>query len=167
MEEDKLKFKLTGFISNVNYNVKKMVFLLFINNRLVDSTAIKRAIEHVYASYLPKGSFPFIYLSLNIAPQNVDVNVHPTKHEVFFLHQDSIIEKIQQGMEEKLLNSNASRTFYTQSQSRKKLGRASHPAQLSACSVSAGRRAGPDNYRKYTHRGLATWSLNLVVCEDQ
>ena len=111
MEEDKLKFKLTGFISNVNYNVKKMVFLLFINNRLVDSTAIKRAIEHVYASYLPKGSFPFIYLSLNIVPQNVDVNVHPTKHEVFFLHQDSIIERIQQGMEEKLLNSNACRTF--------------------------------------------------------
>ena len=111
MEEDKLKFKLTGFISNVNYNVKKMVFLLFINNRLVDFTAIKRAVEHVYASYLPKGSFPFIYISLNIAPQNVDVNVHPTKHEVFFLHQDSIIERIQQGMEEKLLNSNACRTF--------------------------------------------------------
>ena len=108
MEEEKLKFKLTGFISNVDYNVKKMVFLLFINNRLVDSTAIKRAIEHVYVSYLPKGSFPFFYLSLNIAPQNVDVNVHPTKHEVFFLHQDSIIKRIQQGMEEKLLNSNAS-----------------------------------------------------------
>ena len=53
-------------------------------------------------------------MSLNIAPQNVDVNVHPTKHEVFFLHQDSIIERIQQGLEEKLLNSNCSRTFYTQ-----------------------------------------------------
>jgi len=114
MEDEKLKFNSSGYISNVNYNVKKMVFLLFINNRLVDSTAIKRAIEHVYASYLPKGSYPFIYMSLNIAPQNVDVNVHPTKHEVFFLHQDSIIERIQQGLEEKLLNSNCSRTFYTQ-----------------------------------------------------
>ena len=114
IEDEKLKFKLSGYVSNVNYNVKKMVFLLFINNRLVDSSAIKRAIEHVYASYLPKGSFPFVYMSLNIAPQNVDVNVHPTKHEVFFLHQDSIIERIQQGLEEKLLNSNCSRTFYTQ-----------------------------------------------------
>jgi len=114
LEEEKLKFKLNGLISNVNYNVKKMIFLLFINNRLVDSTAIKRAVDHVYASYLPKGSSPFVYLSLHIAPQNVDVNVHPTKHEVFFLHQDSIIERIQQGLEEKLLNSNASRTFYTQ-----------------------------------------------------
>ena len=81
-----------------------MIFLLFINNRLVDSSAIKRAIENVYASYLPKGGSPFVYMSLSIAPQNVDVNVHPTKHEVFFLHQDAIVESIQQGLEEKLLN---------------------------------------------------------------
>jgi DNA mismatch repair ATPase MutL len=45
-----------------------------------------------------QGSSPFVYLSLEIAPHNVDVNVHPTKHEVFFLHQDIIIEKIQRGL---------------------------------------------------------------------
>jgi len=114
MEDTKFKFTAKGQVSNVNYNVKKFVFLLFINNRLVESTALKRAIENVYQSYLPKGSSPFVYLSLNIAPENVDVNVHPTKHEVFFLHQETIVEKIQQALEEKLLNSNASRTFYTQ-----------------------------------------------------
>ena len=111
IEDDKYKFKSKGHISNVNYSVKKMIFLLFINNRLVDCTPLKRAIEHVYASYLPKGSSPFVYMSLNIAPHNLDVNVHPTKHEVFFLHQDAIIEKIQQGLEDKLLNSNSSRAF--------------------------------------------------------
>ena len=114
MEDDKLKFSAKGQISNVNYNVKKFVFLLFINNRLVDSTALKRAIESVSQPYLPKGTAPFVYLSLSIAPENLDVNVHPTKHEVFFLHQDAIIERVQSNLEEKLLNSNSSRTFYTQ-----------------------------------------------------
>merc|ERR1719430_2031910 len=114
MEDDKLKFSAKGQISNVNYNVKKFVFLLFINNRLVDSTALKRAIESVYQPYLPKGTAPFVYLSLSIAPENLDVNVHPTKHEVFFLHQDAVIERVQAKLEEKLLNSNSSRTFYTQ-----------------------------------------------------
>ncbi|XP_055959466.1 DNA mismatch repair protein Mlh1 [Patella vulgata] len=51
---------------------------------------------------------------LEILPQNVDVNVHPTKHEVHFLHEDAIIESIQGVIETKLLGSNTSRTFFTQ-----------------------------------------------------
>ena len=62
--------------------MKKMVLLLFINHRLVESTSIKRAVEQAYAVYLPKQMHPFVYLSLEINPRNVDVNVHPTKREV-------------------------------------------------------------------------------------
>lgn len=51
---------------------------------------------------------------MEIAPQNVDVNVHPTKHEVHFLHEDSVIESVQKHVESKLLGSNSSRTFFTQ-----------------------------------------------------
>lgn len=110
-----LGFTAKGFISNVNVSsFTKFTMLLFINHRLVDSSAIKKSIEMVYAAYLPKGSHPFIYLAIDINPQNVDVNVHPTKHEVHFLHQDEIIEKIQKGVDAKLLGSNISRTFYTQ-----------------------------------------------------
>ena len=101
-------------MTNPNYSVKKMTFLLFINHRLVESSALKRSIEHIYTTYLPKGTYPFVYLSLEIAAANVDVNVHPTKHEVHFLHQDEIIEKIQQKMDATLIGSNKSRTFKTQ-----------------------------------------------------
>lgn len=55
-----------------------------------------------------------LHHSLEIAPQNVDVNVHPTKHEVHFLHEDSVIESVQKHIESKLLGSNASRTYFTQ-----------------------------------------------------
>lgn len=54
--------------------------------------------------------------SLEIAPQNIDVNVHPTKHEVHFLHEDSVIENVQKHIEDKLLGSNSSRTYFTQVQ---------------------------------------------------
>ncbi|XP_028904812.1 DNA mismatch repair protein Mlh1 isoform X1 [Ornithorhynchus anatinus] len=113
-DDPKLAFKMKGYISNANYSVKKCVFLLFINHRLVDSTALKRAIENVYVAYLPKNTHPFLYLSLEIAPQNVDVNVHPTKHEVHFLHEDSILERVQQHIDGRLLASNSSRMFFTQ-----------------------------------------------------
>lgn len=113
-EDQKLAFKVKGFISNANYSVKKCILILFINHRLVESTALKKAIETVYAAYLPKNTHPFLYLSLEIAPQNVDVNVHPTKHEVHFLHEDSVIESVQKHVESKLLGSNSSRTYFTQ-----------------------------------------------------
>ncbi|XP_059827160.1 DNA mismatch repair protein Mlh1 [Hypanus sabinus] len=113
-EEPKFAFKMKGYISNANYSVKKCIFLLFINHRLVESSALRKAIENVYAAYLPKNTHPFLYLSLEILPQNVDVNVHPTKHEVHFLHEDSIIESVQQYVESKLLGANSSRTYFTQ-----------------------------------------------------
>uniref|UniRef100_G1P0G5 DNA mismatch repair protein MLH1 n=1 Tax=Myotis lucifugus TaxID=59463 RepID=G1P0G5_MYOLU len=113
-EDKTLAFKMKGYISNANYSVKKCIFLLFINHRLVESTSLKKAIETVYAAYLPKNTHPFLYLSLEISPQNVDVNVHPTKHEVHFLHEDSILERVQQHVESKLLGSNSSRTYFTQ-----------------------------------------------------
>ncbi|XP_068526583.1 DNA mismatch repair protein Mlh1 isoform X1 [Anas acuta] len=113
-EDANLAFKMKGYITNANYSVKKSVFLLFINHRLVESTALRKAIETVYAAYLPKSTHPFLYLSLEIAPKNVDVNVHPTKHEVHFLHEDSILERVQQHIESKLLGSNSSRMYFTQ-----------------------------------------------------
>ncbi|TDH01022.1 hypothetical protein EPR50_G00176010 [Perca flavescens] len=113
-EDQKLAYKMKGYISNANYSVKKCILVLFINHRLVESSALKKAVETVYAAYLPKNTHPFLYLSLEIAPQNVDVNVHPTKHEVHFLHEDSVVESIQKHVESKLLGSNSSRTYFTQ-----------------------------------------------------
>ncbi|XP_060070717.1 DNA mismatch repair protein Mlh1-like isoform X2 [Ylistrum balloti] len=113
-EDSRLCFKVHGFVTNANYSTKKCTMLLFINHRLVDSTALRKSLDTVYQAYLPKNSHPFMYLSLEIAPQNVDVNVHPTKHEVHFLHEDAIIESVQTAVEAKLLGSNSSRTFYTQ-----------------------------------------------------
>ncbi|KAG2194488.1 hypothetical protein INT46_009673 [Mucor plumbeus] len=111
---DDLNFKMNGHLSNANYSVKKMTFLLFINHRAVESSSIKRAVENIYSILLPKGAHPFVYLSLEIDPRNVDVNVHPTKKEVHFLNEDRIINALCDSFQEALENANHSRTFYTQ-----------------------------------------------------
>lgn len=113
-ESQAFNFKLSGFISSSNYCSKKTILILFINHRLVESTSIRKAIDAVYSAYLQKHKFPFLYLSVEIAPENVDVNVHPTKQEVHFLHESGIIETIQKTIEARLLRTSHSRTMYLQ-----------------------------------------------------
>jgi len=108
-------FQATGWTSNANYHVKKTTLLLFINHRSVESSNIRKALEQTYSTFLPKGTHPFIYLSIEIDPQRVDVNVHPTKREVNFLNEDEIIEVICNDIRVKLANVDKSRTFMTQS----------------------------------------------------
>ncbi|KAG0652647.1 Post meiotic segregation 2 [Hyphodiscus hymeniophilus] len=112
--EAKWGFTARGWTTNANYHVKKTTLLLFINQRSVDSTNIRKAIEQTYSTFLPKSGHPFTYLSLEIDPQRVDVNVHPTKREVNFLNEDDIIETICNDIRVKLGNVDTSRTFLTQ-----------------------------------------------------
>ncbi|RMJ28509.1 hypothetical protein PHISP_00636 [Aspergillus sp. HF37] len=114
VEDEKLGFLSSGLVTNANYHVKKTAILLFINHRAVESTAVKRAVEQTYSAFLPKGGHPFVYINLEIEPQRVDVNVHPTKREVNFLNEDEIIECICNEIRSKLAQVDSSRTFLTQ-----------------------------------------------------
>ena len=108
-------YTLSGLASTVNYHAKRISFLLFINHRSVESTPIRKAIDQVYQHFLPKGQHPFVYIDLRIDPKCVDVNVHPTKREVRFLHEEEIIEQISDAVRAKLSSEDATRTFMTQS----------------------------------------------------
>lgn len=64
--------------------------LLFVNDRLVESSAVKRCVsEHL------GGAKPFVYLALAVPPSQVDVNVHPTKREVHLLHESKIVAALE------------------------------------------------------------------------
>lgn len=104
-------FNMKGYISGVNYSRKKTVLVLFINKRCVESSQLRRAVEAVYASVLPRSTKPFAYIEMTLPPQHVDVNIHPTKREVHFSNQEEIICAIVDMIQEKLTTSNDSRTF--------------------------------------------------------
>lgn len=80
-------------------------------DRSVESSLIKKGVEATYSTFLPKGGHPFTYLSLEIEPHRVDVNVHPTKREVNFLHEDEIVQKICETIQERLAAVDTSRSY--------------------------------------------------------
>lgn len=62
----------------------------FINNRYVKSNFISRAIEDAYKSFLMQHKYPFTCINLQVDPELLDVNVHPSKMELRFRNQEEI-----------------------------------------------------------------------------
>ncbi|MBN8656891.1 MAG: DNA mismatch repair endonuclease MutL, partial [Anaerolineae bacterium] len=95
---------LTGFISPVSLtrsNRKELTF--FINGRWVQEISLNSALLQAYHTLLMVGRYPLSALFLEMAPEDVDVNVHPTKAEVRFRAQDKIFSFVQRSVRKALL----------------------------------------------------------------
>ncbi|KAI8906044.1 hypothetical protein EDD86DRAFT_193518 [Gorgonomyces haynaldii] len=103
--------KVTGYFSNTEYQSKKSQFVFFINNRLVELPDLKKSLEQVYGFFLMKGTHPFVYLALDLDPKTIDVNVHPSKQQVYFLHSQEIIKQICQEIQKQLNSTQDQRSF--------------------------------------------------------
>jgi len=84
---------------------------LFVNRRPVRNATVFHAVMEGYGSFLPKGSRPTFVLFLDIEPDQLDVNVHPTKKEVRFAETEALHQLVRQsvrhalgGFEQKVLS---------------------------------------------------------------
>ena len=74
----------------------------FINGRYIRDRVVQHSIMDGYRHLLMKGRFPVVVLFLEIAPDKVDVNVHPTKHEVRFREQAMVHDFIAASLQHQL-----------------------------------------------------------------
>ena len=66
---------------------------LFVNGRFFKSPYLHKAVMKAYENLLPEGVTPSYFLYLDIDPQAIDVNIHPTKTEIKF-EDDSVVFQI-------------------------------------------------------------------------
>ena len=95
---------LTGYISPVSLtrsNRKEITF--FINGRWVQEISLNSALLQAYHTLLMVGRYPLAALFLDMTPEDVDVNVHPTKAEVRFRAQDRVFSFVQRSARKALL----------------------------------------------------------------
>lgn len=77
--------KINGFIGKINAARKSRTNqFLFVNNRYIKSNYLNHAITSCYREYIPEDQFPLFFLFLEIDPDKIDVNIHPTKQEIKF-----------------------------------------------------------------------------------
>ena len=82
---------IKGFIGNPSIARGNRTYEnYYINNRYIKSNLINKAIEDGYKSYMMQHKYPFTVLHINVEPEYVDVNVHPSKMEIRFRNQEDI-----------------------------------------------------------------------------
>lgn len=98
------QLSITGFTSAITHtrsNRREIHF--FINGRWVQDPALVTAVVQAYHTYLMVGRYPQSVLFVNMPPEMVDVNVHPTKAEVRFQERDRIFSAVQRATRRALL----------------------------------------------------------------
>ncbi len=92
--KDKL-ISLEGYVcKGEEYRSNRSYCNFYINGRYVKSSIIQKAVEDAYKGKLPIGKFPIYVINMEINPEKVDVNVHPTKLEVRFEDEVFIYDAI-------------------------------------------------------------------------
>jgi DNA mismatch repair protein MutL len=67
---------------------------IFVNGRPVKDRGALGAVTRAYATLLPSGRYPFTLLFVDLPPERVDFNVHPTKWEVRFADAGGLFELV-------------------------------------------------------------------------
>jgi DNA mismatch repair protein MutL len=82
----------------------------FVNKRLVKSQPLAFALSRAYGELLPQGRFPIGVLFLEVPPHTVDVNVHPTKREIKFQDERTVLHVLVHGVRHTLDQANLFKT---------------------------------------------------------
>jgi DNA mismatch repair protein MutL len=91
LQEDTPHLNIKGYIGKPE-NAKKTrgEQFIFVNNRFIKNNYLNHAVQIGYENLLPKEYFPFFVLFIEIDPNHIDVNVHPTKTEIKFIDERTV-----------------------------------------------------------------------------
>ena len=90
---------VTGFVSAPRERrTSRDAQFLFVNGRFVRDRLIGRALSEGYRSILPHGVYPVALLFIDVALEEVDVNVHPAKTEVRFRRAAAVADSVREAV---------------------------------------------------------------------
>jgi DNA mismatch repair protein MutL len=97
--------EISGYLSSAPASFPNSRYLMtFVNRRFVHDKVVSHAVLHGYETLLMKGQYPAAIVFLEIPSTEVDVNVHPAKHEVRFRRpsdvHDAVAEAIRQALKQ-------------------------------------------------------------------
>ncbi len=99
---------IRGFVGNMDlFRGARGYQYLFLNRRYILNKSLNYAVSMAYGTMLPQGQYPFYVLDLQIDPEEVDVNVHPSKIEVRFEDERRMFRQVLTAVKEALNSADA------------------------------------------------------------
>ncbi|WP_187260965.1 DNA mismatch repair endonuclease MutL [Pontibacter beigongshangensis] len=90
-EEDTSFLNVRGYIGKPEFAKKtRGEQFFFVNNRFIKSGYLNHAVMTAFEGLLSKESHPFYVLFIDIEPEKIDINVHPTKTEIKFEDEKTV-----------------------------------------------------------------------------
>ncbi len=97
--------EVTGFISHPRSHQPRADRMLFyVNDRAVSDKLLMRAVRQAFHGKITTRDYPQCILCVKLAPQDVDVNVHPAKNEVRFRDEQSLFTTVMRSVSNALEN---------------------------------------------------------------
>lgn len=91
--------EVQGIVSNHSYHrYDRNNIFFFVNNRWVKNFSLTTALLKGYQHVLPQGKFPIAALFITVPTNQVDINIHPRKEEVKFIHPRVVEQVIEQAV---------------------------------------------------------------------
>jgi DNA mismatch repair protein MutL len=104
IDETEQVLSAAGLVSPPSLSRSSRGYLsFFVNRRWVRSSLLARAAEDAYHGLLMTGKHPIVVLTVSLSPQEIDVNVHPTKTEVKFRNSQTVYAAIQRSIKKVLV----------------------------------------------------------------
>jgi len=95
--------KITGFVGKPESARKKGVSqYFFVNGRYMKHPYFNKAVMSAYERFVPEGEQVPYFIYFDVAPENIDVNIHPTKTEIKFENEQSIWQILSAAVRETL-----------------------------------------------------------------
>jgi DNA mismatch repair protein MutL len=104
VESRRGNFSVSGYVAHPNHSrSNNRLQYFFLNHRHIRDRALQHALTEAYRGLLTVGRFPIAFLHVEIPPDQVDVNVHPTKMEVRFLDSTAVYGHFLSAIRERFL----------------------------------------------------------------
>ena len=100
--------KVSGYIAAPELNRSdKRYYFTAVNKRILKCNTIRSAVDKVYKDLLPVKKYPIVIINLELPSSEVDINVHPRKQEVKYLHANEVYRTLMTA-----ISTNLSEYFY-------------------------------------------------------